>query len=145
MSEIPPDGVSEERIKEILKSSKVIAVVGASRTEGKPANYVPAYLKSKGYKIIPVNPFAEEILGEKAYKSLLEIPEEVKIDIVDVFRPPEEVKKVVEEAIKRGVKIVWLQLGIYNKEAVELAKKNNIEIIWNRCMMETHRRLFSSS
>lgn len=145
MSEIPPDGVSEERIKEILEKSKVIAVVGASRTEGKPANYVPAYLKSKGYKIIPVNPFAEEILGEKSYKSLLDIPKDIKIDIVDVFRPSEEVKTVVEEAIKRGVKIVWLQLGIYNKEAVELAKKNNIEIIWNRCMMETHRRLFSNN
>ena len=144
MSGIPPDNVSEERIKEILEKSKIIAVVGASRTEGKPAHFVPAYLKSKGYKIIPINPFADEILGEKAYKSLLDIPSDVKIDVVDVFRPSEEVTKVVEEAIKRGVKIVWLQSGIYNKEAVELAKKNNIEIIWDRCMMETHKRLFKS-
>jgi predicted CoA-binding protein len=144
MSGIPPDNVPEERIKEILEKSKIIAVVGASRTEGKPAHFVPAYLKSKGYKIIPINPFADEILGEKAYKSLLDIPSDVKIDVVDVFRPSEEVTKVVEEAIKRGVKIVWLQLGIYNKEAVELAKKNNIEIIWDRCMMETHKRLFKS-
>jgi predicted CoA-binding protein len=144
MSEIPPDNVPEERIKEILEKSKIIAVVGASRTEGKPAHFVPAYLKSKGYKIIPVNPFADEILGEKAYKSLLDIPPDIKIDVVDVFRPSEEVTKVVEEAIKRGVKIVWLQSGIYNKEAVELAKKNNIEIIWDRCMMETHKRLFKS-
>ena len=144
MSGIPPDNVSEERIKEILEKSKLIAVVGASRTEGKPAHFVPAYLKSKGYKIIPINPFADEILGEKAYKSLLDIPSDVKIDVVDVFRPSEEVTKVVEEAIKRGVKIVWLQSGIYNKEAVELAKKNNIEIIWDRCMMETHKRLFKS-
>ncbi|MFZ8850129.1 MAG: CoA-binding protein [Thermoproteota archaeon] len=144
MSGIPPDNVPEERIKEILEKSKIIAVVGASRTEGKPAHFVPAYLKSKGYKIIPINPFADEILGEKAYKSLLDIPSDVKIDVVDVFRPSEEVTKVVEEAIKRGVKIVWLQSGIYNKEAVELAKKNNIEIIWDRCMMETHKRLFKS-
>ena len=144
MSGIPPDNVSEERIKEILEKSKLIAVVGASRTEGKPAHFVPAYLKSKGYKIIPINPFADEILGEKAYKSLLDIPPDIKIDVVDVFRPSEEVTKVVEEAIKRGVKIVWLQSGIYNKEAVELAKKNNIEIIWDRCMMETHKRLFKS-
>jgi predicted CoA-binding protein len=144
MSGIPPDNVPEERIKEILEKSKIIAVVGASRTEGKPAHFVPAYLKSKGYKIIPINPFADEILGEKAYKSLLDIPPDIKIDVVDVFRPSEEVTKVVEEAIKRGVKIVWLQLGIYNKEAVELAKKNNIEIIWDRCMMETHKRLFKS-
>jgi predicted CoA-binding protein len=144
MSGIPPDNVPEERIKEILEKSKIIAVVGASRTEGKPAHFVPAYLKSKGYKIIPINPFADEILGEKAYKSLLDIPSDVKIDVVDVFRPSEEVTKVVEEAIKRGVKIVWLQSGIYNKEAVELAKKNSIEIIWDRCMMETHKRLFKS-
>jgi predicted CoA-binding protein len=144
MSGIPPDNVPEERIKEILEKSKIIAVVGASRTEGKPAHFVPAYLKSKGYKIIPINPFADEILGEKAYKSLLDIPPDIKIDVVDVFRPSEEVTKVVEEAIKRGVKIVWLQSGIYNKEAVELAKKNNIEIIWDRCMMETHKRLFKS-
>jgi len=144
MSGIPPDNVPEERIKEILEKSKIIAVVGASRTEGKPAHFVPAYLKSKGYKIIPINPFADEILGEKAYKSLLDIPSDIKIDVVDVFRPSEEVTKVVEEAIKRGVKIVWLQSGIYNKEAVELAKKNNIEIIWDRCMMETHKRLFKS-
>jgi predicted CoA-binding protein len=144
MSGIPPDNVPEERIKEILEKSKIIAVVGASRTEGKPAHFVPAYLKSKGYKIIPINPFADEILGEKAYKSLLDIPPDIKIDVADVFRPSEEVTKVVEEAIKRGVKIVWLQLGIYNKEAVELAKKNNIEIIWDRCMMETHKRLFKS-
>jgi predicted CoA-binding protein len=144
MSKIPPDNVPEERIKEILEKSKIIAVVGASRTEGKPAHYVPAYLKSKGYKIIPINPLADEILGEKAYKSLLDIPPDIKIDVVDVFRPSEEVTKVVEEAIKRGVKIVWLQSGIYNKEAVELAKKNNIEIIWDRCMMETHKRLFKS-
>jgi predicted CoA-binding protein len=144
MSGIPPDNVPEERIKEILEKSKIIAVVGASRTEGKPAHFVPAYLKSKGYKIIPINPLADEILGEKAYKSLLDIPPDIKIDVVDVFRPSEEVTKVVEEAIKRGVKIVWLQLGIYNKEAVELAKKNNIEIIWDRCMMETHKRLFKS-
>jgi predicted CoA-binding protein len=144
MSKIPPDNILEERIKEILEKSKIIAVVGASRTEGKPAHFVPAYLKSKGYKIIPINPFADEILGEKAYKSLLDIPPDIKIDVVDVFRPSEEVTKVVEEAIKRGVKIVWLQSGIYNKEAVELAKKNNIEIIWDRCMMETHKRLFKS-
>jgi predicted CoA-binding protein len=146
MREIPDDGYSDEKLKEILKNSKTIAVVGASRTSGKPAHYVPLYLKTKGYKIIPVNPFADEVFGEKSYKSLKDIPKDIKIDIVDVFRPSEDVINVVKDAIERGdIKLIWLQEGIYNKEAVELAKKNNIEIIWNRCMMKTHKRLIESS
>lgn len=146
MSEIPPDGVDDERLKEILKKAKTIAVVGASRTSGKPAHFVPLYMKTKGYRIIPVNPFAEEVFGEKSYKSLSEIPKDIEIDIVDVFRPSETVKEVVEDALKRGgMRIIWLQEGIYNKEAVELAKKNGIEIIWNRCIMKTHKRLIEAS
>jgi len=144
MSEIPPDNVSDERLKEILLTVKTIAVVGASRTPGKPAHFVPLYLKSKGYNIIPVNPFADEIFGLKSYKSLLEIPEEINVELVDVFRPSEEVKKVIEEAVKRKIKIVWLQEGIYNEEAVKLAKENGIEIIWNRCIMKTHRKLLEN-
>jgi len=146
MSEIPDDGYSDEKLKEILKNSKIIAVVGASRTSGKPAHYVPLYLKTKGYKIIPVNPFADEVFGEKAFKSLKEIPKDIKIDIVDVFRPSEDVINVVKDAIERSdIKLIWLQEGIYNKEAVELAKKNSIEVIWNRCIMKMHKRLIESS
>lgn len=142
MSEIPPDEFSDERLKEILMKAKNIAVVGASNTPGKPAHHVPLYLKTKGYRIIPVNPFHEEVIGEKSYKSLREIPKDIKIDVLDVFRPSQEVKKVVQEAIERGgISLIWLQEGIYDKEAVELAKKNGIEIVWNRCMMKTHKRL----
>ncbi|MFP3189892.1 MAG: CoA-binding protein [Thermoproteota archaeon] len=135
---IPPDSVSIERIKEILKNSKTIAIVGASRNPGKAAYEVPAFLKSKGYKIIPINPSADYIFGEKAYKSLLDLPDDLKIDVVDVFRPSNEVINVVKDAIKKGYKIIWLQEGIYDPEAVNLAKKNNIEIIWNRCMMKSY-------
>jgi len=146
MSEIPNDGFSDEEIKKILSESKVVAVVGASRTSGKPAHYVPAYLKTKGYKIIPVNPFADEILGEKTYKSLKDIPKDIKIDIVDVFRPSEDVINVVKDAIDRGdINLIWLQEGIYNKEAVELAKQHGIRVIWNRCMMKSHKRLIESN
>jgi predicted CoA-binding protein len=135
---IPPDSVSIERIKEILKNSKTIAIVGASRNPGKAAYEVPAFLKSKGYKIIPINPSADYIFGEKAYKSLLDLPDDLKVDVVDVFRPSNEVINVVKDAIKKGYKIIWLQEGIYDPEAVNLAKKNNIEIIWNRCMMKSY-------
>ncbi len=142
MSEIPDDGFKEEELKELLEKSKTIAVVGASNTSGKPAHFVPLYLKTKGYKIIPVNPFHEVVIGEKSYKSLKDIPKEIKIDIVDVFRPSQEVKKVVEEAIERGgINYIWLQEGIYDKDAVDLASKHGIKVIWNRCMMKTHKKL----
>lgn len=138
MENIPPDNVSVERIKEILMKSKIIAIVGASRNPGKAAYEVPAFLKAKGYKIIPVNPSADYILGEKAYRSLLEIPDEIKVDVVDVFRPSNEIVNVVKDCIKKGYKMVWLQEGIYNEEAVKLAKDNGIEIVWNRCMMKSY-------
>jgi Predicted CoA-binding protein len=141
VNNIPNDGVSPERIKEILLNSKIIAVVGASRNPVKAAYEVPAFLQSKGYKIIPINPIADYIFGEKAYKSLLEIPNDIKVDIVDVFRPSNEVLNVVKETIAKGYKIIWLQEGIYNKEAVELAKAHNIEILWNRCMMKSYKSL----
>jgi hypothetical protein len=137
--EIPPDGLTDEEIKEIL-SLKRIAVVGMSRNPSKPANYVPMYLREHGYEIFPVNPMADEIEGMKVYKSIDEIEEQV--DIVDVFRPSEDVPQVVEEAVKKGPKVIWLQEGIYNPRAVEMAKKAGVKIVWDRCMMREHARLF---
>jgi predicted CoA-binding protein len=104
---------------------------------------VPKYLKEKGYKIIPVNPFAEEILGEKVYKNLSEIKEEV--DIVDIFRPSEECLGIVKEAIKLKPKVIWMQLGIENKEAEKLAKENKIKVVMNKCIMREHQRLFETN
>jgi predicted CoA-binding protein len=135
--------LTDKELKEILRSSKTIAVVGCSRDPEKDAYKVPKYLKEKGYKIIPVNPFAEEILGEKVYKNLSEIKEEV--DIVDIFRPSEECLGIVKEAIKLKPKVIWMQLGIENKEAEKLAKENKIKVVMNKCIMREHQRLFETN
>lgn len=125
---------------------RTIAVVGASRDPSKWAHVVPLYLKRVGYKIVPINPSAGEILGEKAYRSILEVPE--RIDIVQVFRPPEEVPKIAEEVVKRrrevgDVRVVWLQLGIRAPPGVrEALETEGIALFEDMCMMETHARLF---
>ena len=120
---------------------KNIAVVGMSKNEEKPSNFVPKYLIEHGYNIIPVNPTATEIMGKKSYQSITEIPD--SIDIVDVFRKPEDVPAVVREAVKKpGIKVVWMQEGIYNEEAEARAKENGIDVVFNRCMMAEHMRLF---
>jgi len=130
---------SDEQIKKIY-ALKNIAVVGMSKNPEKAAHYVPKYLTEQGYNIIPVNPTADEILGKKCYPSLLDIP--VTIDIVDVFRPSDQVKPVVEEAIKIKPKVVWLQEGIHDPDAESLAKKAGIDVVFNRCMLAEHQRLF---
>lgn len=127
-----------DEIKEIL-SYKRVAVVGISRDESKAAHFVPKYLLEHGYDIIPINPFADEILGKKCYKSLDEVKEE--IDIVDVFRPSDQVMQIVKEAIKKKPKAIWLQLGIKNEEASKEALKHGIKFIQDKCMMEEHIRL----
>ena len=133
---------SDSEVKEILNLRNV-AVVGISRDPAKPAHFVPRYLKEHGYHIIPVNPSAQEILGRRCYKSLFDVGEPV--DVVDVFRPSEDVPPVVEAALKRGVKVVWLQEGIHNPKAEEEAMALGVAVIWNRCMMKEHTRLFRGS
>jgi hypothetical protein len=119
---------------------KNIAVVGMSTNQEKPSHYVSKYLIQQGYNIIPVNPTIDEILNKKCYKMVSQIAEEV--DIVDVFRKSEDVMPVVEDVIKKkGVKLIWLQKGIFSPEAEELARKNGIDFIYNRCMLEEHQRL----
>lgn len=136
------DGLSDEEIKEILTKYKRVAVVGASREPVKPANYVPKFLMRHGYEIFPVNPFAEEILGLKVYKSLEEVPQPV--EIVDVFRPSEAVYEVALAAAKVRPKVFWMQEGIYNKDAAELLRSEGVVVVWNRCMMREHNRLFNT-
>jgi predicted CoA-binding protein len=129
---------------EVLKRYRTVAVIGASRDPSKWAHIVPKYLKEQGYRIIPINPTASEILGEKAYKSLMEVPEEV--EVVEVFRPSEEVPKIVEGVIQRkrargDVKVLWLQLGITaDEESKKKLKEAGIALVENACMMETHQR-----
>ena len=120
---------------------KNIAVVGMSKNEGKPAHFVPKYLIERGYNVIPVNPTITEVLGRKSYPSIADISEDV--DVVDIFRRSEDVPPVVNDAInKKGIKVIWMQSGIYNEEAERKAKENGIDVVFNRCMMVEHNRLF---
>jgi uncharacterized protein len=135
------DSHSDDEIKKFY-TLKNIAVVGMSKNEDKPAHYVPKYLIDHGYNVIPVNPTATEILGRKSYPTVSSIPD--KIDIVDIFRRSEDVPSVVEDIIKKeGIKVIWMQEGIYSKEAEKMSKEKDISAVYNRCMMAEHRRLFN--
>ena len=138
------EGLSQKEIKSILGTYRTVAVVGLSRDPAKDSHRVARYLQSVGYRIVPVNPFVDEVLGEKSYKSLLEVPE--PIDIVDIFRPSEAVPAIVEEAIqlknKMGSpKVIWMQLGIVNEEAARRAKEAGFKVVMDRCMMREHKLL----
>ena len=140
MSEMKTDDLSDKEIREIYKL-KNIAIAGSSPTEGKPSNYVSKYLIEKGYNVIPINPNYSEILNRKTYGKVSEVPH--PIDILDIFRRSEDVLKVVEDSIdKKGIKVVWMQKGIYNKEAEKVAAEKGIKVVYNRCMKEEHQRLF---
>lgn len=136
------DQHTDQEIKSIY-NFKDIAVVGMSKNEEKPAHYVPKYLISKGYNVIPVNPTVQEIFGCRSYPSILDVKEPV--EIVDIFRKSEDVLPIVLDAVKKkdGIKVIWMQEGIYNKEAEQKAIENNMDVVYNRCMMEEHKRLFS--
>jgi uncharacterized protein len=130
------DSHSPSDIRKILEL-KNIAVVGMSNTEGRPANFVPKYLIGNGYNVISVNPTTTEVLGRKSYSKVSDVPEQV--DIVDVFRRSEDVPPVVDDAIKKkGIKVIWMQSGIYNQEAERKAKENGIDVVYNRCMKVEH-------
>ena len=135
------DSHSDSQIKEFYQL-KNIAVVGVSRNEEKPSHQVPKYLIEHGYNVIPVNPTVTEVLGRKCYPSVAAINE--RVDVVDVFRKSEDVPAVVDDVLKKkdGIKVFWMQLGIYNEDAERKVKENGIDVIYNRCMMEEHKRLF---
>jgi len=133
------DSHSPSDMRKILEL-KNIAVVGMSNTEGRPANLVPKYLIENGYNVIPVNPTTTEVLGRKTYPKVSDVPGQV--DIVDVFRRSEDVPPVVDDAIKKkGIKVIWMQSGIYNQEAEIMAKENGIDVVYNRCMKVEHSML----
>lgn len=129
-------------IERILKEYKTIAVVGLSPREDRPSHNVAKYLKSQGFRIIPVNPNATEIFGERCYPDLKSIP--AKVDIVDIFRRSEDVPPIVDEAIAIGAKVVWMQEGIINNEAAEKARKAGLEVVMDRCMLKEHKRMVGS-
>jgi uncharacterized protein len=127
-------------VTELLKRAKTIAVVGLSDNPLRPSHGVSAYMQSHGYRIIPVNPKIESCLGEKAYASLLEVPE--KIDIVDIFRRPEFVEEVVDEAIQLKAPAIWMQEDVIHEKAAEKARKAGRFVIMDRCILKEHRARF---
>lgn len=127
-------------ITELLKRSKKIAVVGLSNNPMRPSYGVSAYMQTNGYRIIPVNPKIKGALGEKAYPSLLEVPE--KIDIVNIFRRPEFVDEAVDQAIKLKVPAIWMQEEVVNEKAAEKARKAGIFVVMDRCILKDHKARF---
>lgn len=128
----------ESTIDRLLANTKTIAVVGLSRRQSRAGYYVPAYLQQNGYRIIPVNPYLEEALGEPAYANLELIPDQV--DLVLLFQRSEKIPPFVDQAIKIGAKAIWMQLGIYNEQAAEKAQAAGLEVVMDACMLVEHRQ-----
>jgi len=131
--------LSMERLR-ILSEARTIAMVGLSANPYRPSHFAAKYMQAEGYRIIPVNPRADEILGGKSYPSLKDIPEPV--DIVDIFRPPEAVPAIVEEAIEIGARVVWMQLGVIHYEAAKRAREAGLEVVMDHCVKMEHARFF---
>ena len=137
------DSHSDSELKEFF-ALKNIAVVGMSRYSEKAAHFVPKYLIKHGYNVIPVNPSVTEILGRKSFPVVSSVPSD--IDVVDIFRPSDDVLPVVVDSIKkRGIKLIWMQEGIYSEQAEKVAREKGIKVVYNRCMMAEHMRLFSDA
>ena len=128
-------------LRRILKQGRTIAVVGLSANWWRPSYFAAKYMQEHGYRIIPVNPQYREVLGEKCYANLRDIPEPV--DIVDCFRRSEDIGPIADEAIAIGAKVLWLQLGVINHEAAEKARKAGLDVVMDRCVKIEHARLFS--
>jgi len=124
-------------ITDLLKRSRTIAVVGLSNSPLRPSHGVSAYLQTHHYRIIPVNPEIDEALGEKSYPSLLDVPE--KIDIVNIFRRPEYVEQIVDQAIQLKVPVIWMQESVIHEKAAEKARQAGIFVIMDRCILKEHR------
>jgi uncharacterized protein len=127
-------------IRELLKRARTIAVVGLSENPLRPSFGVSAYMQSEGYRIIPVNPQIESCLGEKAYASLLEVPE--KIDLVNIFRRPEFVEEIVDEAIQLKIPAIWMQEEVIQENAAEKARRAGIFVVMDRCILQEHKERF---
>jgi len=130
----------EDRVLQLLKTAKTIAVVGLSDNKTKPSYGVSAYLQSKGYRVVPIHPKASEVLGEKAYPSLSEAAKIEKIDIVDVFRRPDAVPAIVDEVLALKLPALWLQETVVHEEAAEKARQAGVVVVMDKCILKEHRR-----
>lgn len=131
--------ITDEELRQLLTESKTIAVVGASPKPWRDSGEISSFLKKKGYNVFPVNPRYKEVLGMKCYPDLKSIPE--KIDIVDIFRNPNEIEPIIDEAIAIGAKAVWMQLGVVNETAAARAEQARLKVVMNRCIAVEHRAL----
>lgn len=135
---------TDAELRDVLGRATTIAVVGLSDKPERDSNEVARYLQSQGYRIVPVNPMLTEVLGEKSYPSLAAIPSDIHVDIVDVFRRSDQVPPVVDDALARGAKVVWMQLGVEHPEAAAKARAAGVTVFENLCIMVQHRRLRGS-
>lgn len=140
--EFPSVNSNIDEIKEIFENTKTIAIIGLSPNEEKASNMVAKYLQNAGFRIVPVYPKEDEILGQKVYRSLKEIP--FKVDMIDIFRKPDVIALVIDEAIERGdIDCVWTQLGLVNNDAAKKALKKGMKVVQNKCTKIEHRNIFS--
>jgi len=141
--EMPQTNSNKDEIKLILEETKTIAIIGCSPNPEKASNKVAVYLKNAGYKIIPVYPKEDIILGEQVYRSLSDIPKEISVDMVDIFRKPEVIASVVDASLKRGdVKCIWTQLGLVHNVAAQKAQDAGLKVVQNHCTKIEHAILF---
>ena len=137
--ELPEENATPAEIAEILRTTKTIAVVGLSPKPERPSHSVSQYMKGQGYTIIPVNPGHKELLGEKAYPSVADVPG--PIDMVNIFREPAAVPEIVDQAIAKKAKVIWMQLGIVHNAAAEKARAAGLKVVMNKCLYIEHARL----
>ena len=138
--ELPLSNADEREIDEILASARTIAVVGLSDKPDRESHMVARYLQANGYRVIPVNPAVAEVLGERSYPDLVSIPPEIAIDVVDIFRKPEFIPAIVDAAIARGARVVWMQLGLADNAAAQRARAEGLAVVMDRCMKIEHAR-----
>jgi predicted CoA-binding protein len=148
----PEENPTEDVLRTILSEYKNVAVVGLSNDPARPSYGVAEYLKNHDFHIVPVNPFVTEVLGEKSYRSLLEMPAEIQkiIEIVDIFRRAEDVPPIVEQAIQMKrlfsvLRVIWMQLGVVNEQAAELARKADLIVVMDKCMRQQHQHLLGKA
>jgi uncharacterized protein len=139
-TELTPE---ERELRSLLGEAEVVAVVGISSKPWRPSHEVASYLQQHGYRIVPVNPNEHEVVGERVYASLLDIPEDIHVDVVDVFRRAEHTPEVARDAVAIGARTLWLQEGIVSDEAARIASEGGLEVIMGVCIMKVRERLMA--